>query len=325
MTATKQVFTAVPEDRDRREAREPAAYRIGISGWRYRPWRGVFYPPDLPQKNELFFASRKFNTIEINGTFYALQSPYSFKHWYRETPEDFLFSVKGSRFITHIRRLKDAGPALANFFASGILHLKEKLGPFLWQLPPNFLYDEDRIARFLEILPRNWGEAMDLSLDADRIQADFPKTARREKRLRHALEIRHPSFENPDFIDLLRRFDIALVFADTAGKWPYIEEVTSDFVYLRLHGNAEIYESDYDDVTLKWWARRLRRWCQGQEPEDTYKITDLPTEQKKRTAYVYFDNDVKVRAPFNASRLASILAGAASPITGFDQPERQAG
>ncbi len=199
-----------------------AQIRIGISGWRYDGWRGVFYPSNLPQYKELYFASRRVNSIEINGSFYSLQTPESYRSWYRQTPEKFVFAVKGGRYITHIRRLKEVRGALGNFFASGVLHLREKLGPFLWQFPPNFRFDEDRIEEFFRLLPRTFGEAAHLSRAADRIEPDFPEEASGSKQgIRHAMEVRHPSFENPDFVDLLRHQNIALVFADTAGRWPY--------------------------------------------------------------------------------------------------------
>lgn len=280
--------------------------RIGISGWRYTPWRTVFYPKGLSQDKELSYASRQLNTIEINGSFYSLQRPENYKKWYSETPEGFVFSVKGNRYITHVRRLKDARPLLANFFGSGVLHLREKLGPFLWQLPPSFRYDDERLEDFFRQLPRTFADVKDLMSAADRIEPDLPKSVP-HLRLRHALEVRHHSFENPDFPDLARQYNIAIVFADTAGKWPYLEDLTSDFIYLRLHGNVELYKSGYDDASLRWWADRIRLWQAGREAKDALTLSFGRPRHIKRDAYVYFDNDVKVRAPFDAARLYGML------------------
>lgn len=282
--------------------------RIGISGWVYPPWRGIFYPADLNQKKELHYASRQVQSIEINGTFYSSQWPNSFKHWYSETPEDFCFSVKGPRYITHIRRLKEVEIPLANFFATGVLYLDEKLEVFLWQFPPNFLFDEERLENFFKMLPRTFKEAARFSKKADRHPIEYPKhIASATRPLRHAIEIRHHSFENPDFIKLLRKYDIALVFADTAGTWPYMEDVTSDFLYLRLHGPEELYKSGYDDPTLRWWADRISTWTEGRQPKDALTMVDEKPEVKKRKAYIYFDNDIKVRAPFDAQTLMRLL------------------
>ncbi len=283
--------------------------RIGISGWRYTPWRGIFYPEELKQNQELYFASRQVDTIEINGTFYATQKPESYQKWHQDTPADFIFSVKGPRYITHIRRLKDIELPLANFFASGVLHLKEKLGPFLWQFPPNFVFDEQRLGSFFEKLPRTFKQATQLADMSDRLSPSYPLDLRKANRkIRHAIEVRHHSFENPYFIELLRRHNIALVFADTAGKWPYIEDITSDFLYLRLHGDEELYTSGYDDSTLHWWADRIELWKKGQAPANALTLTDQPAPTKKRDVFVYFDNDVKVRAPQDASTLSNMIS-----------------
>jgi uncharacterized protein YecE (DUF72 family) len=285
--------------------RRSAEIRIGISGWRYAPWRGIFYPEDLSQKKELNFASRQLNTIEINGSFYSLQSPISYQAWHEQTPPDFVFAVKGPRYVTHIRRLKDVVAPLGNFFGSGVLHLKEKLGPFLWQLPPNFLYDPERLEAFFQTLPRDFASAVQLAKNADRLDPDCPKPM--HATLRHALEVRHESFLNPEFIELLKAYNIAFVFADTAGQWPYMEDVTSDFIYIRLHGEAEIYRSGYDDPSLRFWARRIKKWSSGAQVKGALTITDDKPTKQMRDVYVYFDNDVKVRAPFDAQKLAQFL------------------
>ncbi|HWI38243.1 MAG TPA: DUF72 domain-containing protein [Burkholderiales bacterium] len=261
--------------------------RIGISGWRYDPWRGVFYPEGMPHRRELEFCGRHFPTVEINGSFYSLQRPEYYEQWYRETPEGFLFAVKGSRYITHMLRLTKIEKPLANFFASGILNLREKLGPFLWQFPPMFRYHEQRLARFFDLLPRTTAEALSLARKRDARMIGRSRLAiDADRPLRHALEIRHPSFMTAEFTRLLRKHDIGLVVADTAGKWPKMFHVTSDFVYVRLHGDVQIYTSGYSDKALDSWARRIRAW-----------------DKAGRDVYVYFDNDVKVKAPFDALNL----------------------
>lgn len=282
---------------------------IGISGWRYSPWRGVFYPPGLPQHRELEYASRALPTIEINGTFYSLQRPESFKRWYDDTPPDFVFSIKGSRYITHIRRLRDVEIPLANFFASGIFNLRDKLGPILWQFPPNFRYDFEKMQRFFELLPRDTQQALSLARRREHRMAGRARLAIDATRtLRHAIEIRHESFIDESFVQLLREHGIALVVADTAKKWPYREDVTADFLYLRLHGDKEIYASGYTDEALTRWAERIRSWRSGSQPDDAHLISaQSPLPKHSRDIYCYFDNDFKVRAPFDAQKLMAKL------------------
>jgi uncharacterized protein YecE (DUF72 family) len=273
--------------------------RIGISGWTYAPWRGVFYPPDLSHSMELGYASRQFNSIEINGTHYSLQRPEVFRRWYEQTPEGFIFSIKGSRYITHLRRLKDVEVPLANFFASGLLGLKEKLGPFLWQFPPSFRFDAALMKAFLRLLPKTTSSAAKLASRHDeKVKGRALLKAGGNRRLRHCLEIRHTSFLVPEFFDLLRKHHMAFVFADTAGRWPYAEELTTDFVYIRLHGDKQLYVSGYTAEALESWAGRIRSWRCGEQPG-----------AKGRDIYVYFDNDVKVRAPFDARELYRLTAG----------------
>jgi uncharacterized protein YecE (DUF72 family) len=282
----------------------PSPVHIGISGWRYAPWRGVFYPPGLAQRRELEHASRELNSIELNGSFYSLQRPTSYQRWHDETPAGFVFSVKGPRFITHMKKLAGVEAPLANFFASGILALGDKLGPVLWQLPPNLGYDADRLAAFFAQLPRDTGEAAGLAAHHDeRMEGRALTTTDVDRRIRHALEVRHPSFETPEFVELLRAHDVALVCADTAGKWPMLDDVTSDFVYTRLHGGEELYVSGYDDEALEHWAEKVRTWQSGGTPTNGRTLAP-PAPVAGRDVFVYFDNDVKVRAPFDAMSLA---------------------
>ena len=288
--------------------------RIGISGWNYPPWRGVFYPRALPHRRELEYASQIFNSVEINGTFYSLQRPEYFRRWYEATPEGFVFAIKGSRFLTHMKKLRDPKVPLANFFASGPLALEDKMGPILWQLGPHWPLDPERLEAFLQLLPRTTQEAARLARRHDgRLKGRAWSRTDRERPIRYAFEPRHPSFFSPEFVRLLRRHRMALVFADTAGIFPYAEDVTADFVYLRLHGAGEIYAGGYDQPLLEEWARRIEAWTCGGQPAGARTILpgSLP-RRARRDAYVYFDNDAKVRAPFDASNLARRLH--ASPV-----------
>jgi uncharacterized protein YecE (DUF72 family) len=283
---------------------------IGISGWRYLGWRGVFYPDGLAQARELEFASRALPTIELNGSFYSLQRPSSYTAWYEATPPGFVFSHKGNRYLTHILRLGGGiDKALANVMASGVFALREKLGPFLWQLPPNFRFDAERLEHFFSLLPRDLEQAQRLARQHEpRMNGKVALDIDANHKLRHALEIRHDSFIDPAFIALLRKYKVALVVADTAGKFPYYEDVTSDFMYLRLHGAEELYASGYGDEALERWAARIRAWSTGGQPDDAKLISDKPPPARaKRDVYCYFDNDIKVRAPFDARSLISKL------------------
>ena len=283
---------------------------IGISGWRYAPWRGVFYPEGLRQASELNFASRSFSTIEINGSFYSLMRPETYEAWYQDTPPGFTFAVKGGRYITHLKRLNDVAAPLANFFASGLLRLREKLGPILWQLPPQQAFDEAKLRRFFELLPRSTKQAARLARRHDqRLTGRSETRALGDRPLRHALEIRHQSFVQPAFVELLRKYEIAACVADTAGIFPCIEDITSDFVYVRLHGSSELYTSGYAPRELSRWAGRIESWLEGgSSPSSALISPELPTAAP-RDVYVYFDNDVKVRAPFDAANLERLLNG----------------
>lgn len=279
--------------------------RIGISGWRYVPWRGDFYPEKLTQKNELKFASRAVNSIEINGSFYSLQSPDLYSRWGGDTPDNFVFSIKGPRFITHVRRLNEVETPVANFFASGIFQLKQKLGPILWQFPPSFKFDAEKFEHFLSLLPHTLKQAKACAKQCDERMKkpgylDMPSTGR----VRHAVEIRNASFATDEFVALLRKYKVALVVADAAGKWPYVEDLTSDFIYLRLHGEKALYESGYTSAAIKHWGDRIDAWRQGAQPKDAHLITAKSAPKRKsRDVYCYFDNDIKVRAPYDARKL----------------------
>ena len=278
---------------------------VGISGWRYPPWRGDFYPKGLPQRSELAYAASRMSSIEINGSFYALQRPENYRSWAEETPPGFVFSVKGGRFITHMKKLRDVDTPLANFFASGVLALGPKLGPFLWQLPPQLPYDAERLTDFFRRLPRTTAAAAELATRHDERVADRGSTSTDEDRpLRHALEVRHDSYLDATFPSLAAEHDVAIVVADTAGKWPFLEEITADFCYVRLHGDEELYVSGYSDEALDQWASKITGWTTGSSTPDGVG----------RDVYIYFDNDVKVRAPYDAMGLADRLgAGPSRP------------
>jgi uncharacterized protein YecE (DUF72 family) len=278
--------------------------RIGISGWRYKGWRGVFYPQKLPQKRELEYAAGIFRSVEINGTFYSLQRPENFSAWATATPDDFVFAVKGPRFITHMKRLKDVEIPLANFLASGIFRLGRKLGPILWQLPPNFQFDAKKLESFFKLLPLNTQKAAEIARRHDKwLTKRADVTPITQISLRHALEIRQESYRTPEFIELLRAYNVALVCADTV-EWPRLMDVTSDFVYCRLHGSEILYASGYGKKDIEAWASRIAAWATGNEPADAERVIDKPCPRPaSRDVYVYFDNDAKVRAPFDAQAL----------------------
>jgi uncharacterized protein YecE (DUF72 family) len=288
-------------------AREAGTVRIGISGWTYAPWRGVFYPKGLPQKRELEYATSRFNSLEINGTFYGMQRPDAFGSWADRAPDGFVFAVKGPRFITHMKRLRDVETPLANFIASGLLRLGPALGPILWQLPPNFRFDAEQIEMFLKLLPRDTKAAARLGRrHDDRLKARAWLKVDDERPMRHAFEIRHESFRSRAFINLLRRYDVALVCADTV-EWPRLMDLTSDFVYCRLHGSEELYASGYDDASLDAWAARIASWAKGDEPADAERVGGKG-RRRRRDVFVYFDNDRKVRAPVDAKGLEERVA-----------------
>ena len=261
---------------------------IGISGYDYKPWRGRFYPDELPARRWLEYASRRFGSIELNGTFYSLKSPDVFRRWVHETPPDFLFAVKGGRFLTHNLKLRNAERSLGNFFASGVLALGEKTGPFLWQLPGTYRFDAERMSGFMRLLPRSAHEAESVARRHDeRLKRGALVDAASDVPYRHCFEVRHETYFHEEFYAVLREHDCGFVVADTAGRFPYAEEVTTDYVYVRLHGSQQLYVSGYTDAELDEWARKIARW-----------------RGKGLDVYVYFDNDAKVHAPFDALRLA---------------------
>jgi uncharacterized protein YecE (DUF72 family) len=285
-----------------RKTAQPGHVRIGLSGWVYREWRGTFYPDDLAQKNELAFAAQIFNSLEINSTFYGTQSADSFKRWHDEVPKDFQFSVKGPRYITHVKRLRDFHDPLAYFFASGPLRLGAKLGPVLWQLPPNFKFNADTIESFLAGLPPDSAAAAKMARGhGSRTKARWTKTDA-TRPIRHALEIRHESFLDQRFIEILRRYNIALVCADTVD-WPRVMDVTADFVYCRLHGSSQLYVTNYSARDISTWADRVVAWTLGNQAKGEYVAKTAPTPRIPRDVFLYFDNTAKVHAPANAVAL----------------------
>lgn len=268
--------------------------RVGISGWTYAGWRGDFYPKGLPQRRELAYAAERLDSVEINGSFYSLQRPTSYRSWRAQVPDDFCFAVKGGRYVTHLKRLRDVEAPLANFFASGVLELGPTLGPFLWQLPERLEYDARLLADFFDLLPRTVGEVAalarrhDTKLPEDRASTRAPRGLA-GARVRHALEFRSATYCTDEAFALLREHDIACVVADSAGRWPMAEAVTSDLVYVRLHGDTELYTSGYSDAALERWAERCRDWSEDAD------------------VVVYFDNDAKGFAPHDAVRLRTLL------------------
>ena len=267
-------------------------FRVGTSGWRYPSWRNDFYPSGLVQRLELQHLASQLNSVEINGSFYSLQSPASYLRWAEQTPADFVFSVKGGRYITHMRKLHDVKTPLANFFASGVLALGPKLGPILWQFPEMVSYKPELFESFLELLPKTTAEAARLGAEHDgKLKAAWLEDDT-VRPLQHAFEVRHPSFFDEGFYQLLHAHDVALVTADTAHTWPLFEEQTASFSYLRLHGGEQLYASNYDDAVLQRWVAKVKEWS-----------------SEGRQVYAYFDNDTNGYAPHNAVRLRQMLTG----------------
>ncbi len=266
-----------------------ATVRVGISGWRYPRWRGDFYPSGLVQRRELAYVAERMPTVELNGSFYSLQRPASYRRWRDETPDGFVFAVKGSRYVSHMLRLRGAETALANFFASGVLALGPKLGPVLWQLPERLAFQPEVLEAFVAGLPRTTGEALELARRHDaRVDGRSWLEIEADRPIRYAFEPRSASFESPDAAAILRAHDVSLVVADTAGRFPAFGEQTASFTYVRLHGAEDLYASGYTSTQLDAWASRIRGWAEGDPARDVY---------------VYFDNDARGFAPHDALAL----------------------
>ncbi|HWS51235.1 MAG TPA: DUF72 domain-containing protein [Microbacterium sp.] len=282
--------------------------RVGVSGWRYARWRGDFYPAGMPQRQELEYIGRRFSSVELNGSFYSLQRPSSYIRWRDSVPDEFLFAVKGSRYVTHMLRLRDTGTALANFFASGLLALGPQLGPILWQLPERQRFDPDVLDGFLRALPRSTEEALALARRHDeRLEGRAWLELGSDVPLRYAIEPRSTSFEDPRFAELLQEHGVAVTVADTAGKWPRFDALTADFVYVRLHGAQMLYHSGYTAAELQEWATLLLSWADGSGAADG----------RSREVFVYFDNDARGHAPHDARALAALVGDEVSD--GFDE------
>jgi uncharacterized protein YecE (DUF72 family) len=258
--------------------------RVGIGGWTFEPWRGPFYPAGLPRAQELSFASRQVTSIEINGTFYRTQSPASFRKWAAETPDDFVFSVKASRYSTYRSKLAEAGDSIARFVDSGLAELGDKLGPLLWQVPPTTKFDEADFAAFLGMLPRELAG----------------------RQLRHAVELRHPSFGTEAAIALLRRHGVALVY-DDSDTFPAFADETADFVYARLQRSREDEPTGYAPVDIEAWAARGRLWTAGGVPGDLPRVSAEPAPAVPRDCFLYVISGAKVRAPAAAAALLARL------------------
>jgi len=258
---------------------------VGIGGWTFEPWRGVFYPKDLPHAKELAYAAERLTSIEVNGTFYRTQTPATFRKWASEVPKGFVFALKGPRFAVNRRVLKEAGDSIKRFLDSGMTELGEHLGPLLWQFAPTKKFDAADFGGFLELLPD--------TLD--------------KRALRHVIEVRHDSFRTPDFVALARRFNHPIVFTDHA-KYPNIADLTGDFVYARLQRGKDTIATAYAPNEIKLWAARLQKWAQGQEPDDLGRVEPAAkTKPKPRNVFAYVIHEGKVRAPAAAMALIASL------------------
>jgi uncharacterized protein YecE (DUF72 family) len=258
--------------------------RVGIGGWTFEPWRGAFYPKGLPHARELEFASRQLTAIEVNGTFYRTQKPDDFRRWAAETPDDFVFSLKAPRYAVNRRVLAEAGPSIERFVESGIVELKDKLGPILWQFAPTKAFEEKDFGAFLALLPREV----------------------HGRRLRHVVEIRHKSFLVPEFVALARQADVAVVLADH-DAYPLLADITSDFIYARLQRAEEDEPTGYPAQALATWARRATTWAAGESPDDLKQIAVSPPESAGRDVFVFMVNGAKIRAPAAAMALIERL------------------
>lgn len=263
-----------------------ADIRVGIGGWTYEPWRGAFYPQGLAQKRELEFASRKLNSIEINGTFYGTQRATSFEKWHDETPEHFVFSLKAPRFATHRRVLAEAGDSIERFFASGVLALKDKLGPINWQFAPTKQFDAEDFDAFLRLLPK-------------KVEG---------RAIRHAVEVRHESFRHPEFVSLLREHGVAVV-VDGDSHYPQIADVTAPFVYARIMGTVETEALGYSDEALDAWASRAKTWAAGEAPDGLATVARSANKPAPRDVYLYVISGYKAHNPAAAMALFARIGG----------------
>lgn len=268
-------------------------FRAGLSGWSYSNWKGKFYPKGLATKDQLAYCARTFPTLELNSTFYRLSMPSTYDKWAAAAPEGFQFAVKGWRMVTQYKRLKDVAEPVAQFFRSGPIGLGKKLGPVLWQLPPSLVFDEDVLRTFFELLPKTLGEARDfVEKNAPDDGRPIPQVAASDvdHRIRYSMEPRNQSFGDPAVTDLMKQYGIAMVNADSAGRHPEFNQVTTDFAYVRLHGSPRIYYSNYSEAVLEGWAERIKTWL----------------KDGMRT-YVYFDNTALGYAPKNALSLEKMV------------------
>lgn len=282
--------------------------RVGLSGWDYDPWSGDFYPPELPRDRRLAYVAERTDAVEVNGSFYALLRPDTYRSWSHRTPRGFRIALKGSRFITHNKKLSDARIPLANFLASGPLALEEKLGPLLWQLPERHHFDAERLAAFVGLLPKDTDQAVDLAREHDDRVDDVFLAPGANHRIRHVLEARHESFFCAEAVRILRDAGVALAISH-AGGWPLCEDLTAGFAYVRLHGAPKTYESGYGESALTRWRDRILRWRDGDEPDDPARITErVPPRRRSRDVYVFFDNDAAGRAPHDALRLRELCS-----------------
>jgi uncharacterized protein YecE (DUF72 family) len=260
--------------------------RVGIGGWTFEPWRGVFYPQDLPHAKELRYASERLTSIEVNGTFYRTQTPATFRKWANEVPAGFVFALKGPRFAVNRRVLKEAGDSIKRFLDSGIAELGDRLGPLLWQFAPTKKFDAADFGGFLELLP-------------DKLE---------RRKLRHVIEVRHDSFRSGEFIALLRKFNMPVVYTDHV-RYPNIADLTADFVYARLQRGEDTIPTAYPPKEISAWARRLQSWAEGKAPDDLPRVEpSSKSSTTPRDVFAYVIHEGKIRAPAGAMALIEKLA-----------------
>lgn len=271
-------------------AQAPTSIRVGVGGWTYEPWRSNFFPDGLPHSRELAYASRQLSAIEVNGTYYGTLKPASFKKWHDETPDDFVFSLKASRYATNRRVLAEAGDSIIRFVESGISELGRKLGPIVWQFMPGKVFEAQDFEAFLALLPTQ----------VDRLA------------LRHVVDVRHESFMDPAYLALARRYRVATVFTD-ADKFPWFADLTGDIVYARLMMSDAALATGYAEAALDAWAERARRWAAGETPEDLPALEASPAPVRPREVFVYFINGAKERAPAAAMALLARLGFRPTP------------